>query len=148
MLPVCALSLTAEATTISYNLALGEPVDQFIFPLLTSVDKFCLQMVHILTGFLTEAKHPNLFHVPLYNYKIAVYASEVIYYSFSVYVFNSGHFTFTHASEIFHVAIAANTRQCGRALFNQITGCPVISESADDLLRCINASSAKSIIHG
>ena len=85
---------------------------------------------------------------PLYNHDITVYASEVIFYSFSVYGFNSGHFTSTYVAAPFKVAVAADTRQYGRALFKQITGCPVILDSADDLLRCINASSNKSIIHG
>ena len=134
---------------------MGEPVDQFIDPLLTSVmingsggHKLCLQTLPILTGFLTEAEQPKLRHVPLYNHEIAVYASEVISYSFVVYGFNSGHLISTHAAPPFQVTIAADTYQCGRSLFKQITGCPVISDSADDLLRCINASSAKSIIHG
>ena len=147
--------LTTETTTISTCLALGETVDQFIAPFLTSVmingsggHKFCLQMVPILTGFLTEAEQPKLRHVPLYNHEIALYASEVISCSFAVYVFNSGHFTSTHASAPFQVSIESNTHQCGRALFKKITRCPVILYSADGLLRCINASYAKSIIYG
>ena len=67
----------------------------------------------ILTGFLTEAEQPKLRHVPLYNQEIAVYASEVISYSFAVYGFNSGHFTSTHGAPPFQVAVAADTRQCG-----------------------------------
>ena len=100
--------LTTEATTISANLALSEPVDQFIAPLLTSVmidgsggHELCLQTVPIIDGFLTEAEQPKLRHVPLYNHKIAVYASEVIYYSFAVYGFNSGHFTSNHGAPTF-----------------------------------------------
>ena len=134
--------LATETTTISANLELDEPVDQFIALLLTSVmingsrgHGPCLQTVPILTGLLTESEQPKLRHVPLYNHDIAVYASEVIYYSFAVYGFNSRHFTSTHSSAKFQVAIAANICQCGRALFKKITGCPVISESADDLLR-------------
>ena len=84
--------------------------------------KLCLQTVHIITGFLVEAEQPKLRHVPLYSHGIAVYAPEVIYYSFAVYVFNSGHFTSTHAAPSFQVAISANTRQCGLSLFKQITG--------------------------
>ena len=65
--------LTTETTTISANLELGEPVNQFIAPLFTSVminesggHKFCLQTVPIITGFLTEKEQPKLCHVPLY----------------------------------------------------------------------------------
>ena len=101
--------LTTDATTISAYLVLGEPVDQFIAPFLTSFmingsggHKFCLQTVPILTGFLTEAEQPKLRHVPLYNHEIAVYVYEVISYSFSIYGFNSGHFISTHASALFH----------------------------------------------
>ena len=57
--------LTTEATNISANLALGEPFQQFISPLLTSVTidgsgshELCLQTVHIITCLLTEAEHP------------------------------------------------------------------------------------------
>ena len=99
---------------------MSEPVDQFIAPVLTSVTidgsggpKFGLQTVPILDGFLTEAEQPKLRHVPLYNHEIAVYASEVIYYSFYVYGFNRGNFTSTHGAPPFQVAIIANTRQCG-----------------------------------
>ena len=147
--------LTTETRTISANLALGDPVDQFIAPLLTSVmingsggHKFCIQTVLILTGFLTEAEQPKLRRMSPYNHNIAVYASEIISYSFSVYGFNSGHFISTHASAPFQVAIASNTHQCGQALFKHITCCPVILDSADDLLRLIDASSSKSTIHG
>ena len=136
---------TIDANTISANMELGDPVDQFIAPLLTSITingssshKLCLQTVPILTGFLTETEQPKLHHLPLYNHKIAVYASEVIYYSFAVYGFNSGHFTSTHASAPFQFAIAAVTCQCGKYLFKNITGCPFISDSVDDLLRCVN----------
>ena len=122
--PCVHSELTTETTTISTCLALGETVDQFIAPFLTSVmingsggHKFCLQTVPILTGFLTEAEQPKLRHVPLYNHEIAVYASEVISYSFAVHGFNSGHFTSTHALAPFRVAIAANTSQCGQSLF-------------------------------
>ena len=66
--------LTTKTNTISTNLVLGEPVDQFISPLLTSVmingprgHKFYLQTVPILTGLLTEAEQPKLRHVTLYN---------------------------------------------------------------------------------
>ena len=59
--------MTTKTTTISANLELDETADQFISPLLMSVmvngfrgHKFCLQMVHILTGFLTEAEQPKL----------------------------------------------------------------------------------------
>ena len=59
--------LTTEVTTISANLASGEPVDQIISPLLTSVminvfggHKFFLQTVPILTGFLFEAEQPKI----------------------------------------------------------------------------------------
>ena len=153
--PCVHSELTTETTTISANLVLGEPVDQFIYPLLTysminvsGGHEFCLQTVPILTGLLTEAKQPKLRHLPLYNHEIEVYASEFISYPFSVYVFNRGHFTSTHASAPFQVVIAADTRQCGRALFKQINGCPIISDSAYDLLSCINSSSDNSIIHG
>ena len=147
--------LTTDTTTISASLALGEPVDQFIAPLLTTVmingyggHELFLQLVPIITGFLIEAEQPKLSHVPLYNHDIAVYASEFISYSFSVNGFNSGHFTSTHALAPFQVAIADDTCQCGIALFKYITRFPVILDSADDLLRCINASSVNSIIHG
>ena len=60
--PRVSSELTNNTTTISAILALGDPVDQFIYPLLTYVmingsggHKFCLQTVPILTGFLTEA---------------------------------------------------------------------------------------------
>ena len=79
--------LTTEATTISANLALSEPVDQFIAPLLTSVmidvsggQKFFLQTVPIIDGFFTKAEHPKLRHVTLYTHEISVYVSEVISY--------------------------------------------------------------------
>ena len=106
--PRVRFELTTDTTTISANLELGDPADQFIAPFLTSVmingsgsHKLCLQTVPILTGFLTEAEQPKLSHAHLYNRDIAVYASEVISYSFSVYGFNSGCFTSTHALEPF-----------------------------------------------
>ena len=100
--------LTTEASTISSNLALGEPFEQLIAPLLKLVmmdgsggHEFCLQTVLILTGFLTEPEQQKLRHVPLYNHEIAVYAYEVISYSFSVYGFNSWHFTSNHGAPPF-----------------------------------------------
>ena len=118
--PCVRSELTTEAITISANLALSEPFDQFIAPLLTSVmidvsggQKFFLQTVPIIDGFFTKAEHPKLRHVPLYNHEVAVYASEFISYSFAVYGFNSGHSTSTHGAPPFQVAVAADTRQCG-----------------------------------
>ena len=90
--PSVRSEFTTDTTTISANLALGKPVDQFIAPLImyvmingSGVHKLCLQTVPILNGFLTEAEQPKLNHVPLYNHYIAVYASKVIYYSFAIY---------------------------------------------------------------
>ena len=59
--PCVCSELTTDATTVSTNMTLGDPVDQFISTLLTSVminvsgiHKFCLRTVPILTGFLTD----------------------------------------------------------------------------------------------
>ena len=113
--PCVRSELTTEVTTISANLALGDPVEQFITLLLTSVmiygsggHEFCLQTVPIITGFLTESEQPRLRHVPLYNHEIALYASDVISYSFFVHGFNSGQSTSPHGAPPFQFAITAS----------------------------------------
>ena len=130
-------------------------VDPAIAPLLTSITvgrsnghEFCLQTVPVLTGHLSLAEQDSLRHVHFHNHEISVHAAEVISCSFVVYGFNSGHFTTHRGAAPFHVVMAADTRPCGRALFKQISCCPIISESADGLLNCIASSGARSSVHG
>jgi hypothetical protein len=130
-------------------------VDPAIAPLLTSITvgrsnghEFCLQVIPILTGHLSSVEQKSLRHVSLYNHEIPVFAAEITAFLFAVYGFNSGHFTTHRGAAPFHVALAADTRPCGRALFKQISHCPTITESADGLLNCIASSEARSTIHG
>ena len=74
-------------------------VDPAIAPLLTSIImdrsggyEFCLQVVPIVTGYLSTKEQLTLRHVPLCNHEIPVYVAEVTAFSFAVYGFNSGHF--------------------------------------------------------
>ena len=87
-------------------------------------------------------------HIPFHNHEIPVFAAEVVAFSFAIYGFNSGHFTTHRGAPPFQVAIAADARPCGRALFKQISACPVIAASADGLLQSVASSKATSIIHG
>ena len=116
-------------------------VDLAIVPLLTSImmdrsggHEFCLQVVPIVTGYLSTKEQLTLRHVPLYNHEIPVYAAEVTAFSFAIYGFNSGHFVVHRGSSPFQVALVADTRPYRRALFKQFTGCPIIADLADGLL--------------
>ena len=51
--------------------------------------EFCLQVVPIVTGYLSTKDQLTLGHVPLYNHEIPVYAAEVTAFSSAVYGFNS-----------------------------------------------------------
>ena len=110
--------------------------------------QFCLQTVPLLTGYLNAEEQNAMTHVAYYNHEVPVYAAELTSFSFAVYGFNSGHFINRYAMPSFQVAMAADTRPCGRALFKKFTGCPVIADSADGLLQTIAASTAKSLLHG
>ena len=73
--------------------------DQVIGSLVTQITlggsgghEFCLQVVPIRTGFLSEEEQQSLRHVPLHNHDVAVHAAGLVAYSFVIYGFNSGHF--------------------------------------------------------
>ena len=110
--------------------------------------ELCLQVVPFVTGYLSTKKQLTLRHVPLYNHEIPVYAAEVTAFSFAVYGFNSGHFVAHRGSYPFQTALAADTQPCGRALFKQFTGCPIIADWADGLLQSVASSKAASTLHG
>ena len=104
------------------------PNDPDIAPLLTAntVDRsngqeLCLETVPILAGHRCP-KDQGLKHIPFYNHMVSIYATEVSGFSFAVYGFNSGHFVNRYNARRFDVAIAADTRQCGQAMFRQFTG--------------------------
>ena len=145
---------TTVATTL-VSLSDDNYVDPAFAPILTSIysgnsggHHFCLQTVPILTGYLTAEESDRITYRPLYQHHIPVIASELTSYSFAVYGFNSGHLLPLHHEINIDVALAADTRPCGRALFKQFTRCPSISNSADDLLKRIQTSTATSTIHG
>ena len=132
-------------------------VDPALAPILSSVytensggHHFCLQTVPILTGYLTPEESDRISHRPLYHHEIPVISSELIPYTFAIYRFNSGHILQLHHNTPIDidVALLADTRPSGRAVFKQFTKCPSISNSADDLLRRIQSSSVSSNIHG
>ena len=87
-------------------------------------------------------------HIPYHNFDIATYAAEIIEFSFAVYGFNSGHFSSRKGRPVFKVALAADTRPCGRAMFKQFVNCPVIADSAINLLTLITVSKVASVLHG
>ena len=91
--------------------------------------EFCLQVVPIRTGFLSEEDQKSLRHVPLHNYNVAVHAAGLVSSSFVIYGFNSGHFVSASFSTPIQVAMAADIRPCGRAMFQKHTGCSKICES-------------------
>ena len=130
-------------------------VDSSISSLLATISlgnsgghEFCLQVVPILTGFVNSSNDSMSRRITLHNQEISVYASELVSHSFAIYGFNSGHFTNRFSTGPLSVAIAADTRPCGRAMFKKFTSCPRICDSADGLLHSITSSKAKSVIHG
>ena len=86
-------------------------------------------------------------HVKLHNHGIVVCAASLVTYSIAIYGFNTGHFIDNNASLPIQVAIAADVRPSGRAMFMKFTNCPYISDSANSLLRSIASSKARSIMH-
>ena len=60
-----------------------------IAPLLTAINfggsgshEFCLQVVPILTGYLTDKEQCTMHYIPFHNHDIAVYAAEIIEFYF------------------------------------------------------------------
>ena len=106
----------------------------------------CLQVVPIRTDYLPGIDQ-NRKHVHLHNHEVAVYAANLVSYSFIVYGFNNGHFINSSSSLPMQVAMAADIRPCGRAMFKKHTTCPRICDSAASLLQGIAGSKAKSTIH-
>ncbi len=99
--------------------------DPAIHPIMTSIKlgnsgghHFCLQTVPILTGIVPKENRPS-YSKPLYHSYATALAASVASYSIAVYGFNSGHFISRSNSSCmpFEVIIAADTRQCGRAMF-------------------------------
>jgi hypothetical protein len=60
-----------------------------------------------------------------------------------MYGFNSGHFVGTSTAMPIQVAIAADTRPCGRAMFKKYTSCPKVCDSASSLMQSIASSKSK-----
>ena len=75
---------------------------------------------------------------------------ELITHSSAVHGFNTGYFASTSSCTTQARDIVPATDSCryGSAMFNQFTKCPQIADSGSDLLRCIEASSTTSTIHG
>ena len=149
------MDLAADASAAPETTGVSSLVDTEIAPILTSIvfdrsggHKYCLETVLIVTGYLSAEEQKSLHHVPLYNYKIPVFTSEVVAFLFAIYGFNSGYFTTHRGAPPFQIAVAANACPCDRALFKQISACPVIATSANGLLQAIASSKATSIIHG
>ena len=147
VLPQNKLVTAASISTERGNFAIA--------PLLTAINfggsgghEFCLQVVPILTGYLTNKEQRRMHHIPFQNHDIAVYAAEIIELSFAVYGFNSRHFTSRKGASAFKVALAADTRPCGRAMFKQFADCPVIADLANNLLNLITSSKIASVLHG
>ena len=145
--PAIAGALGDTTVTASY-------VDPSIAPILTSIycddsggHSQCLQVVPILTGYLSSNDSDQLTRRPLYQQDISLLATEIITYTCAVYGFNSGHFLPLHHQTPMDVALAADTHPSGRALFKKFTRCPSISNSADDLLKRIQTSAATGTIH-
>ena len=147
--------LAADASAAPGTTGAAALAGPAIAPILTSINlgrsgghEYCLETVPIVTGYLSAKEQTSLHHIPLYNHKIPVFAAEVVAFSFAVYGFNSGHFTTHRGDPPFQIAIAADSRPCGRALFKQISGCPKIAASADGLFQYVASSKATSTIHG
>ena len=108
----------------------------------------CLQTIPITVGHISSnvAQKPCK---PMYHHRTTVLAAEATLYTFAIYGFNSGHFISRNSSQpvSFDVALAADTRQCGRAMFKQFTRSPLIANSASDLLRAVTASKATSTVN-
>ena len=79
--------------------------------------QLCLQVVPVRIGLLTKEEGQSMRHVKLHNHDIAVCAASLVMYSFAIYGFNSGHFVANTASLPIQVALAADARPSGRAMF-------------------------------
>ena len=108
--------------------------------------ELCLQVIPILTGYVQPHSAANMRHVTYHNHDVPVLAAEFISFTFAVYGFNSGHFTNRFSTGPLDVAIAADPRPCGRAMFAKFTKCPRLCDSADGMLHSIATSDATSVI--
>ena len=86
--------------------------------------ELCLQVVPVRTGFLSQEEQQSMRYVPLHNHDVAVHAASLVAYSFAVYGFNTGHFISASARIPIQIAMAADIRPCGRAMFKKHTDCP------------------------
>ena len=105
-------------------------VDTEITPLLAVIQYnnyggkfFSLQMLPIITGYLTSNEQHTCIPVPIYNHYASMIASSLIRYLFAVYSLNSDHFASTTSWQCLpsDVVLATDNRQYGCALFNKFT---------------------------
>ena len=130
--PVCTLALPAVQ-------------DLAVTPILASMyiensggHHYCLQTVPVLTDCLQDEEWGRMAHTPFHQHHITVMATDLISYSFAVYGFNNGHFLQLNHCAPFDIALSADERPSGRALFKQFTRCPSLSNSADKPLKGIH----------
>ena len=129
-------------------------VDTCVAPILSAIytddsngHGLCLQTVPILRGFVTADESDLLSRRPLHQQNITAIASELISYSFAVFGFGSGHFLPLHHRTPINIAMAADIRPSGRAMFKKFADCPSISNSSDDFLQRLRSSKASDTIH-
>ena len=109
--------------------------------------QLCLQVIPVRTGLLTKEEGQSMRYVKLHNHDIAVCAASLVTYSIAICGFNTCHFIDNNASLPIQVALAADVRPSGCAMFKKFTNFPQISDSANSLLQSIACSKAISIIH-
>jgi hypothetical protein len=86
----------------------------------------------------------------LFEHKIPTYENKILNFNWAVYSFDGAHFmsTILSCNLPFHVKLACDQYEYGRALFHKFTRCPDILGSRSDLLHHIRAAVDSSQIHG
>jgi hypothetical protein len=89
-------------------------------------------------------------HCCMYNLEITRTASILAHFGYAVYGFNSGHFvsTISNCGMPFCIVLACDPYSNGRSLFQSMTACTHVLDSALALLFCIRSSGITSKLTG
>ncbi len=117
------------------------------------IDSNCHGLSHLAHipvrfGHFNHITHAHYF--ALSNYEIPANANRILNFNWAIYSFGCGHFLSTILSRNlpFHVTLACDQYEYGRALFREFATSATVLRSSAELLHHIHSSGATAQIHG
>jgi hypothetical protein len=99
---------------------------------------------------LSNDSSPKASMRELLNPEFASYTFQAVYFNWAVESFSNGHVPSTIQSRHlpFHISLACNTSELGRALFHEFTPNAKVFSTGNDFLNHNRASRETSVVHG